>query len=138
MLVVRAEEEGGERAVEVQLAAAVDPVVEHENESKNRQSQENEEKVQEAESKSEVRVMKTKLVPMSQFVRETFTARHFLLRFFNVCAVCQETMETEGVVEWISVGFFHAFVAAFSVIIVSEIGDKTFFIAAIMAMKHSR
>ncbi|KAL1129608.1 hypothetical protein AAG570_012553, partial [Ranatra chinensis] len=37
-----------------------------------------------------------------------------------------------------SLGFIHAFVASFSVIIVSEIGDKTFFIAAIMAMKHSR
>ncbi|CAB0005210.1 unnamed protein product [Nesidiocoris tenuis] len=35
-------------------------------------------------------------------------------------------------------GFVHGFVASFSVIIVSEIGDKTFFIAAIMAMKHSR
>lgn len=35
-------------------------------------------------------------------------------------------------------GFVHAFVASFSMIIVSEIGDKTFFIAAIMAMKHSR
>ncbi|CAI8037956.1 Transmembrane protein 165 [Geodia barretti] len=45
---------------------------------------------------------------------------------------------SEGVVAWVSVGFFHAFVAAFSVIIVSEIGDKTFFIAAIMAMTHSR
>ncbi|XP_066598143.1 putative divalent cation/proton antiporter TMEM165 isoform X1 [Prorops nasuta] len=35
-------------------------------------------------------------------------------------------------------GFVHAFVASLSVIVVSEIGDKTFFIAAIMAMKHSR
>uniref|UniRef100_A0A0A9X1S2 GDT1 family protein n=2 Tax=Lygus hesperus TaxID=30085 RepID=A0A0A9X1S2_LYGHE len=35
-------------------------------------------------------------------------------------------------------GFTHGFIASFSVIIVSEIGDKTFFIAAIMAMKHSR
>jgi predicted tellurium resistance membrane protein TerC len=35
-------------------------------------------------------------------------------------------------------GFVHAFVASLSVIIVSEIGDKTFFIAAILAMKHSR
>lgn len=35
-------------------------------------------------------------------------------------------------------GFFHGFVAAISVIIVSEIGDKTFFIAAILAMKASR
>ena len=38
----------------------------------------------------------------------------------------------------IDVGFIHAFVASLSVIIVSELGDKTFFIAAIMAMRHSR
>lgn len=36
------------------------------------------------------------------------------------------------------VGFLHAFVASLSVIVVSELGDKTFFIAAIMAMKHPR
>ena len=35
-------------------------------------------------------------------------------------------------------GFIHAFIASISVIIVSELGDKTFFIAAIMAMRHSR
>lgn len=35
-------------------------------------------------------------------------------------------------------GFVHAFVASISVIIVSELGDKTFFIAAIMAMRHPR
>jgi hypothetical protein len=35
-------------------------------------------------------------------------------------------------------GFVHAFVAALSIILVSEIGDKTFFIAAIMAMRHPR
>jgi hypothetical protein len=35
-------------------------------------------------------------------------------------------------------GFTHAFVATLSVIVVSELGDKTFFIAAIMAMTHSR
>lgn len=40
--------------------------------------------------------------------------------------------QTEGL------GFVHAFLASFSVILVSEIGDKTFFIAAIMSMKHSR
>eukprot|EP00042_Codosiga_hollandica_P021052 m.71280 g.71280 ORF g.71280 m.71280 type:complete len:264 (+) comp50173_c0_seq1:199-990(+) len=34
--------------------------------------------------------------------------------------------------------FTHAFIASFAVIIVSELGDKTFFIAAIMAMKHPR
>eukprot|EP00052_Salpingoeca_macrocollata_P015784 m.126129 g.126129 ORF g.126129 m.126129 type:complete len:283 (+) comp19807_c0_seq2:78-926(+) len=37
-----------------------------------------------------------------------------------------------------SATFTHAFVASFSVIVVSEIGDKTFFIAAIMAMRHNR
>ena len=36
------------------------------------------------------------------------------------------------------IGFLHAFVASISVIIVSELGDKTFFIAAIMSMRHSR
>ncbi|CAH1958006.1 unnamed protein product [Acanthoscelides obtectus] len=37
-----------------------------------------------------------------------------------------------------NVSFLHAFVASLSVILVSEIGDKTFFIAAIMAMRHPR
>ncbi|KAK3597443.1 hypothetical protein CHS0354_041855, partial [Potamilus streckersoni] len=37
-----------------------------------------------------------------------------------------------------NVGFLHAFIASLSMIIVSELGDKTFFIAAIMAMRHSR
>jgi putative Ca2+/H+ antiporter (TMEM165/GDT1 family) len=37
-----------------------------------------------------------------------------------------------------SLGFYHAFFASLSVIIVSELGDKTWFIAAIMAMRHSR
>jgi len=35
-------------------------------------------------------------------------------------------------------GFVHALVASLSVIIVSELGDKTFFIAAILAMQNSR
>eukprot|EP00111_Clytia_hemisphaerica_P021430 TCONS_00063069-protein len=43
--------------------------------------------------------------------------------------------EQAGTVDY---GFIHAFVASISVIIVSELGDKTFFIAAIMAMRHSR
>lgn len=34
--------------------------------------------------------------------------------------------------------FIHGFLAALSVIIVSELGDKTFFIAAIMSMKNPR
>lgn len=35
-------------------------------------------------------------------------------------------------------GFMQGLVASLSVIIVSELGDKTFFIAAIMAMRHPR
>lgn len=38
----------------------------------------------------------------------------------------------------LDISFVHAFIASLSVIIVSELGDKTFFIAAIMAMRHSR
>lgn len=37
-----------------------------------------------------------------------------------------------------TLGFVHGFVASISVIIVSELGDKTFFIAAIMAMRYAR
>lgn len=37
-----------------------------------------------------------------------------------------------------NLGFIHAFVASISVIIVSELGDKTFFFAAIMAMRYNR
>lgn len=40
--------------------------------------------------------------------------------------------------ETIRGSFWQGFVAAISVVIVSELGDKTFFIAAIMAMKHPR
>lgn len=36
------------------------------------------------------------------------------------------------------VSFLHAFITSLSVIVVSELGDKTFFIAAIMAMRHPR
>jgi len=42
----------------------------------------------------------------------------------------------DGILEQGSFG--HAFIATLSVIIVSELGDKTFFIAAIMAMRHAR
>lgn len=37
-----------------------------------------------------------------------------------------------------TLGFGHGFLASISVIIVSELGDKTFFIAAIMAMRYAR
>jgi len=38
----------------------------------------------------------------------------------------------------VDLGFIHAFLASLSVIIVSELGDKTFFIAAILSMKNPR
>ncbi|KAM3723832.1 Transmembrane protein [Dirofilaria immitis] len=38
----------------------------------------------------------------------------------------------------IDLTLYHALVASISVIVVSELGDKTWFIAAIMAMRHSR
>ncbi|KAK2835862.1 hypothetical protein Q5P01_016346 [Channa striata] len=47
--------------------------------------------------------------------------------------VVSEDATTKG-----NLGFIHAFVASISVIIVSELGDKTFFIAAIMAMRYNR
>ena len=37
-----------------------------------------------------------------------------------------------------SASFFQGFVETFTMIVLSELGDKTFFIAAIMAMKHPR
>lgn len=49
----------------------------------------------------------------------------------------QKKKEVE-VIKQGNLGFIHAFVASLSVIVVSELGDKTFFIAAIMAMRHSR
>ncbi|CAG0887349.1 unnamed protein product [Cyprideis torosa] len=43
-----------------------------------------------------------------------------------------------GVGGLVEAGFLHAFLAAFGVIIVTELGDKTFFISCIMAMKYNR
>lgn len=56
--------------------------------------------------------------------------------FNSIAPVSPDESSTQA--PQISFGFIHAFVASFSVIVVSEIGDKTFFIAAIMAMKHPR
>jgi hypothetical protein len=53
----------------------------------------------------------------------------------NGMAVDRAELTGEGMSD---LGFIHAFVASLSVIIVSELGDKTFFIAAIMAMRHPR
>lgn len=49
-----------------------------------------------------------------------------------------QTPQNKGGILSASLDFVHGFVASISVIIVSELGDKTFFIAAIMSMRHSR
>lgn len=74
-----------------------------------------------------------------------------LLTYFTLTSADVEPKEVEEVkptvinpgstgapVKLENVSFLHAFVASISVILVSEIGDKTFFIAAIMAMRHPR
>ena len=51
--------------------------------------------------------------------------------------VSQTAIVKKNLVE-VDLGFIHAFLASISVIIVSELGDKTFFIAAILAMRNPR
>lgn len=65
---------------------------------------------------------------------------YFLLIFQNNDAKEKESSSdnASNASKVTDVGFLHAFIASFSVIIVSEICDKTFFIAAIMSMRHPR
>lgn len=55
----------------------------------------------------------------------------------NGTKISSKDLPTEKI-KGTNLGFIHAFIASISVIVVSEIGDKTFFIAAILAMRHSR
>lgn len=92
-------------------------------------------------------------------IKHTFIITHFIILWWLVIvSVCAEkepledveppnanpsakgesVLSTEDASPSEGIGFIHAFAAAISVIIVSEIGDKTFFIAAIMAMRHPR
>ncbi|CBY12725.1 unnamed protein product, partial [Oikopleura dioica] len=81
--------------------------------------------------------------------------RKFLLLSLSALAlvVAQEVVDSESskeskndiseelklkIAEVPELGFDHGFLSSLSVILVSEIGDKTFFIAAIMAMKYNR
>ncbi|KAF8358951.1 hypothetical protein PRIPAC_93946 [Pristionchus pacificus] len=50
----------------------------------------------------------------------------------------RRTTATKGGEQKLDITFYHGFIASFSVIVVSELGDKTWFIAVIMAMRHSR
>merc|ERR1719347_2256963 len=54
----------------------------------------------------------------------------------NLTMVEREQIEQFNVTE--HRGFLHGFVEALSVILVSELGDKTFFIAAILAMRNNK
>uniref|UniRef100_A0A915CH04 GDT1 family protein n=1 Tax=Parascaris univalens TaxID=6257 RepID=A0A915CH04_PARUN len=56
----------------------------------------------------------------------------------DLSSIVDETVANARKNETADVSFYHAILASFSVIIVSELGDKTWFIAAIMAMRHSR
>lgn len=56
----------------------------------------------------------------------------------NIFLILQKIDSITPVNSLENLGFFHAFLASLSVIVVSELGDKTFFIAAIMAMRHPR
>lgn len=71
--------------------------------------------------------------------------KHFLVCFFfffnfqkGLTPAAPVHTNREDAATQTNLGFIHAFVAAISVIIVSELGDKTFFIAAIMAMRYNR
>merc|ERR1711997_387253 len=55
----------------------------------------------------------------------------------NIQEKMSKNLNTEGYMG-ASGSFVHGFIATLSVIVVSELGDKTFFIAAIMAMRHPR
>lgn len=57
----------------------------------------------------------------------------------NNVAVAEENPESPTATTKVAdVSFLHAFIASISVILVSELGDKTFFIAAIMSMTNPR
>ncbi|XP_060933578.1 transmembrane protein 165 [Limanda limanda] len=68
-----------------------------------------------------------KAVPVPELLPQEKASPH------PVGPVVSENDPTKG-----NMGFIHAFAASISVIIVSELGDKTFFIAAIMAMRYNR
>lgn len=53
-------------------------------------------------------------------------------------AAQSETTATVDSTAWSVAAFSQAFGESFAVILATEIGDRTFFIAAIMAMRHSR
>ncbi|XP_026201179.1 transmembrane protein 165 [Anabas testudineus] len=72
-------------------------------------------------------------VPEEQKAVQEQPAEEKALTTHTVGPVVSEDGSTKG-----NLGFIHAFVASISVIIVSELGDKTFFIAAIMAMRYNR
>merc|ERR1711997_291386 len=55
----------------------------------------------------------------------------------NIQEKMSKNIDTEGYMG-ASGSFVHGFIATLCVIVVSELGDKTFFIAAIMAMRHPR
>jgi len=58
--------------------------------------------------------------------------------FDNDPEVSEELKQEFDKIEFMGIEFWTAFVKSIAMIIATELGDKTFFIAAIMAMKHNR
>lgn len=63
---------------------------------------------------------------------------HCVYLLFSQISPDRTTAQKGSDADRLNIDFWHGLVASFSVIIVSELGDKTFFIAAILAMRHSR
>ncbi|VDK46891.1 unnamed protein product [Anisakis simplex] len=83
--------------------------------------------------------MKKKLIGSSnELIEHEIDSRKVREKNEDLSKIVDETVAKARKNETADVSFYHAVLASFSVIIVSELGDKTWFIAAIMAMRHSR
>lgn len=76
-----------------------------------------------------------------QYVPQTNPSSNLLNQHEQQVAVDNSLVAVDKLDIWLPsdyVGLFNALLASFSVILISELGDKTFIITAIMAMKNSR
>ncbi|CAK1543419.1 unnamed protein product [Leptosia nina] len=90
----------------------------------------------------------TDYVPSSEYLSSTDFLKTTDVMFTTDLIEASTLPPETGVREWllnlvvknaaVKGSFWQGFLASLSVVIVSELADKTFFIAAIMAMKHSR
>jgi hypothetical protein len=71
---------------------------------------------------------------MSQKLFNKFLTFPIIALLFFIVQVKAQNDDNEDIWGFLSVKFVRGFTASFMAILVSEIGDKTFFIAAIMSM----